>query len=286
MIDLADSGNAHDRPYGRGRRFADGYPGLGEQALQSYVAGAQTRTDEETRVRRILLDLDAIVDVSALSDFLVVGCGPWPVTIDILRRSGYSAIGVEPVSSFVASARDFLGEPEAVLEGTAENLPVASESHDVVFLESVLEHVDSPRLSLAETFRALRPGGVAFVITTNRHSLSLARPEFDIPLYGWLPRSLKESYVFFHLHFRPALANYAERPAVHWFSYPDLCALGREVGFAQFYSHLDLRREEDRPATPARRLRAAALRAIQTKPLLRTLALTQRGGEIFMLKRR
>jgi hypothetical protein len=33
------------------------------------------------------------------------------------------------------------------------------------------------------------------------------------------------------------------------------------------------------------RLRSILLRGVQTNPLIRTLALTQRGGTIFMLKR-
>ena len=46
--------------------------------------------------------------------------------------------------------------------------------------------------------------------------------------------------MFQMLHYEPQLANYNARPAVHWFSFPDLCRLGREAGFAQFYSPLDL----------------------------------------------
>jgi SAM-dependent methyltransferase len=273
-------------PYGAGRRLQEGFPGLAREALEVYVAGAQERADEEARVAGVLQDLDALVDVGSLRDVLVVGCGPWPVTIEILRQNGLRAMGVEPVPAFVESACEYLRDEGAVAQGAAEDLPADDASCDVVFLESVLEHVDSPRLSLAEAHRVLRPGGVAFVLTTNRHSINLDKPEFNVPFYGWLPRSLKESYVFFHLHYRPSLANFTERPAVHWFSYPDLCALGRDAGFGQFYSHLDLRRDEARPTDPRGRLRFALLRAVQRSPLLRTLALTQRGGEIFMLKRR
>ena len=99
--------------------------------------------------------------------------------------------------------------------------------------------------------RVLVPGGIVFVQTTNRLRISLtgANGEYNVRYYNWLPRLVKESYVFLHLHYRPSLANYTERPAVHWFSYTDLCALGREVGFAQFYSPLDLRRRTDEPLT-------------------------------------
>jgi hypothetical protein len=99
---------------------------------------------------------------------------------------------------------------------------------------------------------------------------------------------VKESYVFRHLHHDPTLANGTERPAVHWFTYAELCRLGREAGFSSFYSVLDVR--PPNPSTfsgsePARRLKARALALVQTRPWLRALALTQRGGLIFMVKR-
>ena len=134
--------------------------------------------------------------------------------------------------------------PGTVRVGAAEAIPLADASQDVVFFENVLEHVDSPRLSLTEIFRVLKPGGIAYVTTTNRLRFSLVgrNDEYRVPFYNWAPKLVKESYVFLHLHYRPELANFTERPAVHWFSYADLCALGRDVGFSSFYSPLDCRR--------------------------------------------
>ena len=101
---------------------------------------------------------------------------------------------------------------------------------------------------------------------------------------------MKEGYIFQHLHYQPALANFTERPAVHWFTYSKLCSLGREVGFSSFYSPLDLRRAED-----SKLARSPLRRAIQGSPLLlrllqrtawlRTLVLTQVGSDIFMKRR-
>jgi len=127
--------------------------------------------------------------------------------------------------------------------------------------------------------------------TTNRQRISLTgeNGEYNVPFFHWLPRSVQESFVFLHLHYRPSLANYTQRPAVHWFSYADLCALGRQAGFAQFYSPLDLRRRSDVPLTanPVKRLllQSRLLEAIQRSAWLRALALTQLGSNIVMLKR-
>jgi hypothetical protein len=94
---------------------------------------------------------------------------------------------------------------------------------------------------------------------------------------------VKESYIFYHLHYQPSLANYSPRPAVHWFSYADLCALGRQAGFAQFYSPTDLLNLDKGDARPTWRKRI--LDALRRNPWLRAANLTQIGGDIYMWKR-
>ena len=182
-----------------------------------------------------------------------------------------------------------LGDEGRVVRGSAEELQFENESQDVVFLESVLEHVESVRMSLAEAHRVLGSGGVAYISTTNRRRVGGWDAEFNVRFFPWLPSLVKEWYVFRHLHYDPSLANYTERPAVHWFTYDELCQLGREAGFFQFYSHLDLK--DAKPSSFSgsdrmRRLKTKALIHIQGNAWLRALALWERGGTIFMIKRR
>jgi hypothetical protein len=99
-----------------------------------------------------------------------------------------------------------------------------------------------------------------------------------VPYYNWLPAVVKEGYVVRHLHHDPTLASYTPRPAVHWFSYADLCALGRRVGFAWFYSSIDLMGE--RPG-----IAGLLARACCWSPWFRALVLTQHGGSVYMVKR-
>ena len=209
-----------------------------------------------------------------------------------LAARGCRPVGIEPVAAYVATANEYLGDDGKVLQGAAESIPLPDASQDVVFCESILEDVDSPRISLDEIYRVLEPGGVAFVSTTNRTKISLSgeNGEFNVPFFNWFPDSVKEGYVFEHLHYRPSLANNTPRPAVHWFTYAELCKLGRQSGFAQFYSVVDLTDEDD-PALKASALRRLVLRpsivkAFRRSPWLRALALTQVGGQVFMLKRR
>ena len=154
-------------------------------------------------------------------------------------------------------------------------------------MESVLEHVDSPVLSLAECYRVLAPGGVLFVDTTNRLRFSAVgeNGEYRVRFYNWFPASVKESYVFKHLHYAPHLANYSSRPAVHWFTFTELCSLGRQVGFAQFYSRLDFPGSFARGGSFRRFMKTSLQKSVATNPWIRALALCQYGNAIFMYKR-
>jgi ubiquinone/menaquinone biosynthesis C-methylase UbiE len=270
----------------RSRRLPEGYPGLDARSIEWYQDDVSQRPEETPRVQRLLDCLDRLIAIHAHRNFLVVGCGPQPTSMRLLREMGFNVVGVEPVPLFIAGARRFLRDDEAVLPGRAEDLPSEDESQHVVLLESVLEHVDSVERTLAEAQRVLVPGGVAYVITTNRHRLGRHRTEFNIPFYPHLPGVVKESYVFQHLLYVPSLANYTERPAVHWFTFAELCDRGRAAGFTRFYSHLDLKSPEPSSFLGRhRRLKSVALSHIQRSPWLRAIALSQHGGTIFMVKR-
>ena len=270
------------RPYGD-RPLSSGYPDLEDLGVQWFKRHGSTdiRTDETVQCLQALIDLSA-----GLKTFTVVGCGPQPRSVRILLDRGYDAIGIEPVSGFVEAARQYLGIADRIRQGSAEFLPLPDESQRVVLLEWVLEHVDSPLKTLLEAYRVTAPGGVCYISTTNRHRVSITgyNGEFRVRFFNWLPRIVKECYVFRHLHFEPTLANYTQRPAVHWFSFADLCALGRAAGFGQFYSRFDLI-DFDAPSIRTSALRRLFVRAFRSHHLLRAVGLVQFGESIFMLKR-
>jgi ubiquinone/menaquinone biosynthesis C-methylase UbiE len=265
--------------------MADGYPDL-EQLGVAVHAGRHLEqplcTPGFMRCMGKLIDLN-----NGERTVAVVGCGPKPRAVKWLVENGYDAVGVDPVPGVVESAAEFLGA-EYVRLGTAEQLPFKDGSRRMILMESVLEHVDSPQKALSECWRVLKPGGVLFVYTTNRWRFNLSgrNGEYQVRFFNWFPDVVKESYVFQQLHYDPKLARYNARPAVHWFSYSSLCKLGREVGFAQFYSLLDLA-DAANPLISKSRFRSFLLNKIRFNPWLRGLALSQAGGSsIFMWKRR
>lgn len=271
----------------RERRLGAGYPNLEATSSDYFTTSLEADTTRAAHVHYLWAMLGRLIDIDSVRTISIVGCGPRPETARLLLERGYAVTAVEPVRGYVDRARSFLDAANAaVLLGSAERLPMDDECQDIVLMESVLEHVDSPTLALQEAFRVLVPGGVVFVTTTNQLQLSSAGrcAEFNIRFFNWLPALVKESYVHEHLHYRPELANYAPRPAVHWFTYARLCALGRTAGFGRFYSHLDLLQPDDR-SVRARPLKRRALPWVQRRPWLRALALSQVGGTIFMWKR-
>jgi SAM-dependent methyltransferase len=267
------------------RRLIEGHPDLAARAVATFVA-TQDAGDERAEITTwIVAYLSRLRELPPGSRFTVVGCGPKPLTCRQLAARGFEVSAIEPVPGFAEAAASYLGEAGSVAVGAAERMPLPDDSQDVVLCESILEHVDSPRLSLAEVYRVLRPGGLAWIVTTNRWRFSIRgrNDEFNVPFFNWFPRVVQEAYVFDHLHHRPGLANYSLRPAVHWFSYPDLCRAGRDVGFRRFYSILDLASPED-PRVSRSRFRRVVARLVHDHPWLRALALTQVGGTIVMVK--
>ena len=269
-----------------GRRLAEGYPGLDRLALDKFTATLDAQADDTPRLERLLGRLNRLIDLDRARNIIVLGCGPRPQTVKHLLDRQYNVIGVEPVPLFVESARQYLGDAAHIMEGAAERIPVADNSQQIVFCDSVLEHVVSPTHSLAEMYRVLAPGGIAFITTTNRHRFSITgyNGEFMFRFFNWLPPLIRESLVHHHLHYDPRLANYSQLPAVHWFTFSELCARGREAGFAQFYALLDLMDEGD-PGLGGSRLKRWLVNRLKRNPWLRALALTQRGDTIIMLKR-
>lgn len=277
-----------DDPY-RTRLLVEGHPQLEERALASFKAAVDARPDDTPRVERLLRYLGRIIDVQRCRNVLVLGCGPKPQVSRILMEKGFQVVGVDPSQDFVNEAKQYLGDQGSVLVGAAESIPLPDASQDLVLFESVLEHVDSISRSLNEIERVLKPGGALYLSTTNRYRFSPIghNGEYNVRYFNWLPRSVKESFVFLHLHYAPELANYAVRPAVHWLSYGDLCALGREAGFARFYTMLDVVRPDDQVmrASALRRIARRFLPRIQRNAWLRSLVLSQRGSAVIMLKR-
>ena len=268
------------------RKLSNGFHNLETEAHNKFTNTLNSRTDHKPVLEKQIRYFNRLIDLDEYKNILLVGCGPKPFTLQYFLGKKFNAFGIEPIPSFVESARKYLNAPERIVRGSAEQIPFPDGSQHIIILEAVLEHVDSPVKSLEEICRVLAPGGIAHITTTNRLRFRFfgKNSEFNVRFYHWFPKLVKECFVFHHLHYDPRLANFTQRPAVHWFSFSDLCDLGRQAGFAHFYSNIDLLRIDD-PGIAKSWFRKFLLKSIQLNPWLRALALTQRGGHIIMLKR-
>jgi SAM-dependent methyltransferase len=138
---------------------------------------------------RMALDLLAMADPRPGDRVLEVGCGAGTLLRRIAAHpAGLRVTGVD-VNAFLLgearalAAQEGLGERIALDEGSAEALPYADGSFDVVYSCTVMEEVDADRM-LAELVRVAKPGGRVAVGVR-----AVDRPQWtNVPL----PAALKE----------------------------------------------------------------------------------------------
>jgi SAM-dependent methyltransferase len=127
---------------------------------------------------------------------LEIGSG-WGGFIAYCRLQGVAATGVEIDGPTAVLARDLLRAnglaPCPIALAAGEALPFPSGSFDVVFSNSVLEHVRDPAQVLREAVRVLRPGGrLHFIIPSYA---SFYESHYGIAWLPHLPRALAPLYV-------------------------------------------------------------------------------------------
>ena len=104
------------------------------------------------------------------SRILDVGCRDAAHLIELVRSSGASGVGLDPVSRLVERAREAVRTAELddrieVLEGVMQRIPLPDDSFDLVWCRDVIEVVEDLDLGIAEMARVLRPGGHLIVFT-------------------------------------------------------------------------------------------------------------------------
>ena len=91
---------------------------------------------------------------------LDVGCGPGALTALLVEQLGSAhVVAVDPSAPFVAAARERFPGVQVHL-GTAEALPLPTDSVDVAAAALVVHFMPDPIAGLAEMRRVTRPGGL------------------------------------------------------------------------------------------------------------------------------
>jgi demethylmenaquinone methyltransferase/2-methoxy-6-polyprenyl-1,4-benzoquinol methylase len=98
---------------------------------------------------------------------LDVAIGTGLIARAALRVTGYvDVIGLDVSQSMLAEARRALNLP--LIQGSAEQLPVANESVDFVSMGYALRHVSDLSCAFQEFWRVLRPGGALLLLEIGR----------------------------------------------------------------------------------------------------------------------
>lgn len=118
--------------------------------------------------------------VRAGTTALDVGCGPGALTTALARLLGPDSVSAcDPSATFVAACRD-RNPGVTVLAGSAEELPFADDTFDLVAAQLVLHFVTDPGRAAAEMIRVGRPGAtVAVAVWDFTRGMEMLRAFWD-----------------------------------------------------------------------------------------------------------
>jgi 2-polyprenyl-6-hydroxyphenyl methylase/3-demethylubiquinone-9 3-methyltransferase len=171
---------------------------------------------------------------------LDIGCGTGAWSVHWAAQ-GCRVTGVDVDEEFIARARSREGLTHGAFQGIvadATRLPGDIGEFDVVSLNSLLEHVPDWRAAVSEAVRALAPGGVLLLHTTNRYHPFQGEVN-HFPFYPWLPKPIRDRALSWIMKHRRDLVNYTDYPAIHWFSYRQVARVLRDMNL-EVYDRLDL----------------------------------------------
>lgn len=123
--------------------------------------------------------------------------------------------------------------PPAWSAGDAARLPFRTGSFDIVFCNSLLEHVPPWEAVVREAARVLRPGGLFVVYTTNR-ACPIQDEVRNFPFYSWLPDPVQRRVLAWIMEHRRDLVDWTDFPAINWFTFPRMRRAFEAAGLEPF----------------------------------------------------
>lgn len=130
------------------------------------------------------------------SSLLEIGCGTAPLLVVAARRFP-RVVGIDVAFRWLVIAKHRLidaGVDVPLICACADALPFPAGAFDRVVADSVLEHVEDQRATLAECHRVMAPAGSLFISTPNRFSLG-PDPHVGVWAGGYLPKRWIDGYV-------------------------------------------------------------------------------------------
>lgn len=128
-------------------------------------------------------------------DVLDVGCGYGYVAVELARRCR-RVVGIEPSPFLAGAARRVValsGLSNVELRPDSVEQLDDSSAFDLVVLDNVLEHLPRQDHALSLIVRALRPGGLLYIVVPNK--LWPIEVHYFLPFLSYLPLPLANRYL-------------------------------------------------------------------------------------------
>src|SRR5262249_7730918 len=88
---------------------------------------------------------------------LELACSSGYLLNSFLERQRFSGIGADISEKCIASAKTNFGDKLRFVQSTAESIPVADESVDIVYCIDTVEHLSQPYDILMDVYRLMKP---------------------------------------------------------------------------------------------------------------------------------
>jgi SAM-dependent methyltransferase len=223
----------------------------------------------EQEVGNLLKLLNRFRPLDASSRIMEIGAGMGWFQV-LCRRRGIPCEGIELTPIFVEAANQLaaqFGVEPSIQLANIETTDIGENLFDAVIAESVLEHTPDWQNVIRKAYRALKPGGVFYMVSSNKFSLFCG--DFPgVPFYSWLPDRV-----------RYWIRQKTDGPEImFWgvdsnqFRYPSLKKFLLSVGFARALDYIDIKDSDslNHPTRTHRFVLAMAKRSKLAKWLLLT----------------
>ena len=162
--------------------------------LPETVARDRAQAEVSRKIGKNVCDTDLRALDLAGKLVLDLGCGLGALSAEIASR-GARVIAIEPGKAWrqLAAPRLTAAGHGTVLGAIGEELPLASNSVDLIVSLQVLEHVGNPAQVIREAYRVLKPGGSFFFSYENY--LSFWEPHYRVRWFPLLPKAVGAFYL-------------------------------------------------------------------------------------------
>lgn len=229
----------------------------------------------EPTFRGMLSQISRFRKINGSTKILDVGTGTGWFPI-LCKREGLQCRGIDISPQMIRYSREFGSrygiEPDTEVVNAEEEF--GESEYDIIISTSTLEHIEYWEESLINIYRALKPGGLLLLHTTNK--LNIRSGEHPLPFYSWLPNPIRyRIMVMTH-------GNGTMRLGVDFnqFTHGSLRSALQRTGFTRIYDIFDVLQPNS--MANHKKWKELAIRLGKSNTILRRIGLALMSGTFFI----